>query len=188
MRMTASWSGSERTYRIQILCSEATNSGTRCRPPLSQRSATTHRGCAARKPRSFVRVMRLRKSTCPAPSAPCIWNTCFAMSKPIVVACFTDASFGGSSTPSPWHADAVGGRPPHHPSRPFATVVVKGSFRSRAAVVARLEKRGSTPCTSLTPEKIGAFRAEQPIGPVDHGGISAIPLGGRLNFSSGIGR
>ena len=26
-----------------------------------------------------------------------------------------DASFGGSSTPSPWHADAVGGRPPHHP-------------------------------------------------------------------------
>jgi hypothetical protein len=24
-------------------------------------------------------------------------------------------SFGGSSTPSPWHTDAVGGRPPHHP-------------------------------------------------------------------------
>src|SRR6516164_3890065 len=62
--------------------------------------------------------MRLRKSTCPAPSAPCTWNTCFAMSKPIVVACSMDASFGGSSTPSPWHTDAVGGRPPHHP--PFA--------------------------------------------------------------------
>src|SRR5262249_41738115 len=77
--------------------------------------ATTHGACAARKPRSFTRVMRLRNSTCPAASAPCTWNTCFAMSKPIVVACSMDASFGGSSTPSPWHADAVGGRPPHHP-------------------------------------------------------------------------
>src|SRR5256885_1648294 len=36
------------------------------------------------------------------------------MSKPIVVACSMDVSFGGSSTPSPWHTDAVGGRPPHH--------------------------------------------------------------------------
>src|ERR1700741_4923593 len=43
-------------------------------------------------------------------------NTCFAISKPIVVACSMDASFGGSSTPSPWHTDAVGGRPPHHPN------------------------------------------------------------------------
>jgi hypothetical protein len=43
----------------------------------------THRVCAARKPRSFMRVMRLRKSRCPALSAPCSWNTCFAMSKPI---------------------------------------------------------------------------------------------------------
>src|SRR5215469_5465227 len=59
--------------------------------------------------------MRLRKSTYPAPSAPCTWNTCFAMSKPIVVACSMDASFGGRSTPSPWHTDAVRGRPPHHP-------------------------------------------------------------------------
>src|SRR5262249_8106184 len=53
--------------------------------------------------------MRLRNSTCPPASAPCRWNTCFAMSKPIVVACSMDASFGGSSTPSPWHTDAVGG-------------------------------------------------------------------------------
>src|SRR5215472_7713989 len=59
--------------------------------------------------------MRLRNSTCPAESAPCTWNTCFAMSKPIVVACSMDASFGGSLTPSPWHTDAVGGRPLHHP-------------------------------------------------------------------------
>src|SRR5215468_1977882 len=59
--------------------------------------------------------MRFRKSTSPAASAPCTWNTCFAMSKPIVVACSMDASFGGSSTPSPWHTNAVGGRPPHHP-------------------------------------------------------------------------
>src|SRR5689334_3326205 len=64
--------------------------------------------------------MRLRNSTCPAASAPCSWNRCFAMSKPIVVACSMDVSFGGSSTPSPWHTDAVGGRPPHHPKRPFA--------------------------------------------------------------------
>src|SRR6516225_2102893 len=77
-----------------------------------------HRVCAARKLRSFARVMRLRNSTCPAPSAPCTWNTCFAMSKPIVLTCSTDASFGGSSTPPLWHADAVGGRPPHHPTEP----------------------------------------------------------------------
>src|SRR5215831_6081051 len=64
--------------------------------------------------------MRLRNSTCPAASAPCTWNTCFAMSRPIVVACSMDASFGGSSTPSPWHTDAVGGRPPHHPTQPVA--------------------------------------------------------------------
>src|SRR5215831_10193073 len=29
-----------------------------------------------------------------------------------LVACSMDASFGGSSTPPPWHTDAVGGRPP----------------------------------------------------------------------------
>src|SRR6516225_8847502 len=39
------------------------------------------------------------------------------MSSPIVIACFMDASFSDSSTPSPWHVDAVGGRPPHHPER-----------------------------------------------------------------------
>src|SRR6516225_7438013 len=65
--------------------------------------------------------MCLRNSTCPALSAPCTWNTYFAMSKPIVVACSMDASFGGSSTPSPWHIDAVGGRPPHHPAEPIPT-------------------------------------------------------------------
>src|SRR5215471_18390050 len=78
------------------------------------------------KPRSFARVMRLRNSTCPAASAPCRWNTCFAMSKPIVVACSMDASFGGSSTPPPWHTDAVRGRPPHHPIEPFPTDVANG--------------------------------------------------------------
>jgi hypothetical protein len=30
-----------------------------------------------------------------------------------------DASFNGSLTPSPWHTDAVGGRPPHHPFTPI---------------------------------------------------------------------
>src|SRR5262249_25843179 len=101
---------------------------------------TTHRVCAARKRRSFMRVMRLRKSTCPAPSAPCTWNTCFAMSKPIVVACSMDASFGGCSTPSPWHTDAVGGRPPHHPtqpvSQPSAKVGNEGQLRSCANLAA----------------------------------------------------
>src|SRR5271163_462955 len=75
-----------------------------------------HGACVARKPISFARVTRLRNSTCPAASAPCTWNTCFAMSNPIVLACSTDASFSDGSTPSPWHADAVGGRPPHHPT------------------------------------------------------------------------
>ena len=37
------------------------------------------------------------------------WKTCFAMSKPIVVACSMDASFGGSSTPPPWHTMPSGG-------------------------------------------------------------------------------
>src|SRR5262252_5329990 len=50
------------------------------------------------------------------------------MSKPIVVACSMDASFRGGSTPSPWHTDAVGGRPPHHPAQPKAIRV--GTFRS----------------------------------------------------------
>src|SRR5215212_12007469 len=40
-------------------------------------------------------------------------QTIFAMSSPIVLACATDASSGGRSTPPPWHTDAVGGRPPH---------------------------------------------------------------------------
>src|SRR5215472_12540544 len=71
--------------------------------------------CAARKAMSFPRVMRLRNRTWPAASAPCAWNTCFAMSNPIVVTCAMDASFSDGSTPSPWHADAVRGRPPHHP-------------------------------------------------------------------------
>src|SRR5215470_19073527 len=72
--------------------------------------------------------MRLRNSTCPAASAPCTWNRCFAMSKPIVVACSMDASFGGTSTPPPWHTDAVGGRPLHHPTEPFPTDVANGRY------------------------------------------------------------
>src|SRR5215469_15098046 len=71
--------------------------------------------------------MRLRKSTCPAASAPYTWNTCFAMSKPIVLTCPTDASFGGSLTPPPWHTDAVGGRPLHHPERPPSAGIVRFS-------------------------------------------------------------
>ena len=46
--------------------------------------ATTHGVCAATKPRSFARVIRLRNSTCSATSAPCSWNSSFAMSKPSV--------------------------------------------------------------------------------------------------------
>jgi hypothetical protein len=43
-------------------------------------------------PSSFVRVRRLRNSTLPVASAPCAWNTCFAISNPIMVACSMDAS------------------------------------------------------------------------------------------------
>src|SRR5215471_6451393 len=63
---------------------------------------------------------------CGEASAPCTWNTCFAMSKPIVVACSMDASFGGSSTTPPWHTDAVGGRPPHHPIEPIPAGIANG--------------------------------------------------------------
>src|SRR5262249_55159782 len=75
--------------------------------------------------------MRLRNSTCPPASAPCRWNTCFAMSKPIVVTCSMDASFGGSSTPSPWHTDAVGGRPLHHPTPPILKPKTDGGYGAR---------------------------------------------------------
>jgi hypothetical protein len=38
----------------------------------------------------------------------------------MVVTCSMDVSFRDGLTPLPWHADAVGGRPPHHPTRRFA--------------------------------------------------------------------
>src|ERR687895_1933379 len=75
--------------------------------------ATTHGGCAAKNSSTFARTSRLRNTTRPVASAPCAWKTRFAMSSPIVLACPTDASSGGRSTPPPWHLDAVGGRPPH---------------------------------------------------------------------------
>src|SRR5215471_9624493 len=78
--------------------------------------------------------MRLRKSTCPAPSAPCTWNTCFAMSNPIVLTCSTDASFGGSLTPPPWHTDAVGGRPLHHSAWPFVLAAAKVAYGARRVI------------------------------------------------------
>src|SRR5215510_7684475 len=81
--------------------------------------------------------MRLRNSTCPPASAPCTWNTCLAMSKPIVVACSMDASFG-CSTPSPWHTDAVGGRPPHHPTRPPSTHVSQEAGLARSPFSLRI--------------------------------------------------
>ena len=46
--------------------------------------------------------------------APCAWNTFLARSRPMVLTSSTDASLRWSSTPPPWHVDAVGGRPPHH--------------------------------------------------------------------------
>src|SRR5712671_7579731 len=42
MRMTASWSGSERTYRIQILCSGAANSGKSTSPTTEPRERPMH--------------------------------------------------------------------------------------------------------------------------------------------------
>jgi hypothetical protein len=68
-------------------------------------------------------VTRLRNSACPAASAPCIWNTCFAISSPMVVTCSMDVSFRDGLTPSPWHADAVGGL---HPITPYgASILVR---------------------------------------------------------------
>src|SRR5580700_6714047 len=42
MRMTASWSGSKRTDRIQILCSEATNSGKSTSPTTEPKERAMH--------------------------------------------------------------------------------------------------------------------------------------------------
>src|SRR6202045_4553553 len=42
MRMTASWSGSKRTYRIQILCSGAANSGKSTSPTTEPRERPMH--------------------------------------------------------------------------------------------------------------------------------------------------
>src|SRR5271170_5978211 len=42
MRMTASWSGSEWTYRIQILCSGAANSGKSTSPTTEPRERPMH--------------------------------------------------------------------------------------------------------------------------------------------------
>src|SRR5215469_10190228 len=60
------------------------------------------------------------------------------MSKPIVVACSMDASFGGTSTPPPWHTDAVGGRPPHHPIEPIPKGIANG--RSGASLCENVRK------------------------------------------------
>src|SRR4051795_1350687 len=71
-------------------------------------------GWAAKNASTFARTRRLRDTTRPDASAPCAWKTRFAISNPIVLACPTDASSSGRSTPPPWHADAVRGRPSHH--------------------------------------------------------------------------
>src|SRR4051794_37242685 len=76
--------------------------------------ATVQGGWAAKNASTFARTRRLRNTTRPDASAPCAWKTRFAISNPIVLACPTDASSSGRSTPPPWHADAVRGRPSHH--------------------------------------------------------------------------
>src|SRR5580700_8210914 len=70
------------------------------------------------------------------------------MSNPIMVACSTDASFSDGSTPSPWHADAVGGRPPHHPTAPFDGVVsnvAKGGSKSHSDRETWVAEKGCEP-------------------------------------------
>src|SRR3954469_15278819 len=76
--------------------------------------ATTQRGWPAKKVSTCARLSFLRKTTAPDALAPCAWNTCLARSRPMVLTSSTDASLWWSSTPPPWHVDAVGGRPPHH--------------------------------------------------------------------------
>src|SRR3954447_23644934 len=76
--------------------------------------ATTQRGWPAKKVSTCARLSLLRKTTAPDALAPCAWNTCLARSRPMVLTSSTGASLWWSSTPPPWHVDAVGGRPPHH--------------------------------------------------------------------------
>ena len=76
--------------------------------------ATRQRGWPARKVSTCSRRSLLRNTTAPDALAPCAWNTCLARSRPMVLTSSTDASLRWSSTPPPWHVDAVGGRPPHH--------------------------------------------------------------------------
>jgi hypothetical protein len=73
-----------------------------------------HGGWATKNSSSFARTSRLRNTTWPDASAPWAWKARFAISNPIVLACPTDASSSGWSTPPLWHVDAVGGRPHHH--------------------------------------------------------------------------
>src|SRR5215204_1499352 len=76
--------------------------------------ATRQRGWPAKNVSTCSRLSFLRNTTAPDALAPCAWNTCLARSKPIVLTSSMDASLRWSSTPPPWHVDAVGGRPPHH--------------------------------------------------------------------------
>src|SRR3954469_15596435 len=94
--------------------------------------ATVQGGWAAKNASTFARTRRLRNTTRPDASAPCAWKTRFAISNPIVLACPTDASSSGRSTPPPWHADAVRGRPSHHGhNRLFVEAVL---YRYRAGI------------------------------------------------------
>src|SRR4051795_2642968 len=109
-------------------------------------------GWAAKNASTFARTRRLRDTTRPDASAPCAWKTRFAISNPIVLACPTDASSSGRSTPPPWHADAVRGRPSHHGDRR------RGQFCGRAQ---RLDG-GVVPSLDFAKKDLGQRR------PVEH--------------------
>src|SRR3954451_221553 len=104
-------------------------------------------GWAAKNASTFARTRRLRNTTRPDASAPCAWKTRFAISNPIVLACPTDASSSGRSTPPPWHADAVRGRPSHHSPREASEVRGGAPFYPNPALSTN---RPADPCNTAS--------------------------------------
>ncbi len=73
-----------------------------------------------------------------------------------------DASFSDGSTPSPWHADVVRGRPPHHVARRVPNIarrpfgLGKHPHRDAASVFYGIASNGGT----LAYQKLAPTRAE----------------------------
>jgi len=139
----------------------------RTRPPRND--ATSHEPRAVSpQPPSAVRQKKLA-SPDQAEFALCE-QTIFAISSPIVLACPTDASSGGRSTPPPWHPDAVGGRPPHQ-SRSRRSWA-RGPGRSRRTASApRAATCAGPPAPATSPERPGSVRQTGALTPSQTDGV-----------------